>query len=100
MAPDGMKLKEILMNILDGEDSRSCCSSTISVNGLTIQVAYSVLAGENINTLERELAGLDKLSNRFPDINLKIITFDEEGHVESKKGNTVEILPAWKFLLS
>lgn len=67
---------------------------------LAIQVAYSVLASENINTQERELAGLDKLCKRFPDIKLLIITFDEEGQVESKKGNKVEILPAWKFLLS
>lgn len=67
---------------------------------LAIQVAYSVLAGENINTLARELTGLDKLSNRFPDIKLMIVTFDEEGQVKSKKGNNVEIIPAWKFLIS
>lgn len=67
---------------------------------LAIQVAYSILTGENINTLERELAGLDRLSNRFPDTKLQIVTFDEEGQVESKKGNIIEIVPVWKFLLS
>lgn len=67
---------------------------------LAIQVAYSVLADENINTQERELAGLDKLSNRFQGIKLLIITFDEEGQIKSKKGNDVKIVPAWKFLLT
>lgn len=67
---------------------------------MAIQAAYSVLGSENTDTLERELTGLEKISKRFPDYKLLIVTFDEEGEIESKKGHKVEIIPAWKFLLT
>ena len=62
---------------------------------LAIQVAYSIA---DPDTLHRESSALGKLPQVHPCRRRIIITYDEEGTLEDKYG-TIEVIPAWKWLL-
>ena len=64
-------------------------------NELAVQVSYSINDPE---TLRRESGALGKLPQIYPCRRRVIITYDEEGSLEDKYG-TIEIIPAWKWLL-
>ncbi len=63
---------------------------------LAIQVCYSLSDSETFN---RETKALIKLSSTLPCKKLLIITKDEEQNIEID-GKTIEIIPAWKWLLN
>ena len=63
---------------------------------LAIQVAYSI-AGE---AREREISNLIRLARADTAIKrLVIVTKEEEENVE-RQGISIEVIPAWKFLLT
>ena len=62
---------------------------------LAVQVSYSINDPE---TLRRESGALGKLPQVYPCHRRVIITYDEEGLLEDNYG-TIEIIPAWKWLL-
>ena len=74
-------LRDYLLNVPDDE--------------LAIQVAYSIA---DPDTLHRESSALGKLPQVHPCRRRIIITYDEEGTLEDKYG-TIEVIPAWKWLL-
>jgi len=60
-----------------------------------IHVCYDL---ENINTRERELKSLVKVSKELECTNLLIIAWDYEGE-EDFKSSRVRFVPLWKWLL-
>lgn len=63
--------------------------------GLAVQVACSVKGAAR----EREVSSLVKLARVQPDMRrLVIVTLEEEGQIE-QESTTIEVVPAWKFLL-
>lgn len=62
---------------------------------LAIQVCYSLSDEE---TLQREVSALKKLPKRLDCNRRLIITFDEETSFSDEYG-TIEVVPAWKWLL-
>ena len=61
-----------------------------------IQVAYSV-KGE---ARDREIGGLLKLADKFPEVQrLTVVTWDEQESVASGR-LPIEVMPAYRFLLS
>ena len=62
---------------------------------LAVQVSYSINDPE---TLRRESEALGKLPQIYPSRRRVIITYDEEGSLDDNYG-TIEIVPAWKWLL-
>lgn len=62
---------------------------------LAVQVSYSINDPE---TLRRESEALGKLPQIYPSRRRVIITYDEEGSLDDTYG-TIEIVPAWKWLL-
>ncbi|MBR5919990.1 MAG: ATP-binding protein [Bacteroidales bacterium] len=62
---------------------------------LAVQVAYSIA---DPDTLRRESGALGKLPRIHPCRRRAIVTYDEEGTLEDEYG-TIEIIPAWKWLL-
>lgn len=62
---------------------------------LAIQVCYSLSDEE---TLQREVSALKKLPKRLDCNRRLIITFDEETSFSDQYG-TIEVVPAWKWLL-
>ena len=62
---------------------------------LAVQVAYSIA---DPDTLRRESGALGKLPRIHPCRRRAIVTYDEEGTLEDEHG-TIEIIPAWKWLL-
>ena len=64
---------------------------------LAIQVSYSI--SESSATYEREISALLKLSKFLPTQRLVVITYDEEKTI-SYGDKTIEVIPAWKWLLS
>ena len=62
---------------------------------LAIQVCYSLSDEE---TLQREVSALKKLPKRLDCNRRVIITFDEETSFSDEYG-TIEVVPAWKWLL-
>lgn len=61
-----------------------------------IQVSYSI---KDTETKEREVKALVKLSKVLPCEHLFIITFDEETILQTDGDITIEVVPAWKWLL-
>ncbi|MDE7080068.1 MAG: ATP-binding protein [Muribaculaceae bacterium] len=61
-----------------------------------IQVCYSMNDAEG--TFERETGALIKLQSRLACRRNIIVTYEEEGVIE-RDGVTIEVIPAWKFLL-
>ncbi len=64
-------------------------------DGTLVQVSYDI---SDRNTLERETVALIKTAGYLKCSSLKIITFGQEQTIE-KSGYTIEIIPAWKFVL-
>lgn len=64
--------------------------------GLAVQVAYSI-AGE---AREREVGSLVRLAHADDAIKRLVIVTKEEEEVLEQDGVRVEVVPAWKFLLS
>ena len=62
---------------------------------LAIQVSYSLHDEE---TRKREVEALQKLPKRLPCKHRIIVTFDEEETITDSFG-TIEVIPAWKWLL-
>ena len=63
---------------------------------LAIQVSYSM--AQSANTFHREVTALKKLPNVLPCRRRLVLTNDESGQVDDEYG-TIEIMPAWKWLL-
>ena len=61
-----------------------------------IQISYSI-ADED--TRKREVKALLKFHTFQPLKRMVIVTFDEEETIETNNGLTIEVIPAWKWLL-
>lgn len=62
-----------------------------------IQVSYSI--GSSDETFDRETKALLKIGERLGVRHRIIITYEEESIIE-KEGVSIEVIPAWKFLLT
>ena len=62
---------------------------------IAIQVSYSL---DDYSTLDRETGGLKKFLKAYPDYKGYIITMDEENEL-SIDGQTISVIPVWKWLL-
>ncbi len=62
-----------------------------------IQVSYTISTSNE--TFERETKALVKIGERLPVQRRIIITYDEESIIE-KDNHSIEVMPAWKFLLT
>lgn len=67
----------------------------IPKEAMAIQVSYSL---EDPETRKREINALSLLHKAFPLKKALVITYDEEGIMETN-GLTIEIVPVWKWLL-
>lgn len=63
-----------------------------------VQVCYSTT--KDLNTFEREVSALESLDRTHPLVKMIVITFDEERTIELRSGKAVELIPAWKWLLT
>lgn len=63
-----------------------------------VQVCYSTT--KDLNTFEREVSALESLDRTHPLEKMMVITFDEERTIELRSGKSVELIPAWKWLLT
>ena len=61
-----------------------------------IQASYSISDEE---TRKREVGGLKKLHTFSPLARMVIVTFDEEETIKFDDGSSIEVIPAWKWLL-
>ena len=74
----------------------------IEVDFFVPDEAYAVQASYSISdedTLKREVGGLKKLHNFSPLKRMVIVTFDEEETIKFDDGSSIEVIPAWKWLL-
>lgn len=67
--------------------------------GYAVQVAYSIMGPNAMETYDREIGALKKLRAFQPINKMGIVTFDEESTIEIGDGLTIEVIPAWKWLL-
>ena len=65
-----------------------------------IQAAYSILGEEQTETFEREVGALKKLNAFYPLTRMVIVTYDEETTINIGSGQSIEVIPAWKWLLN
>lgn len=65
-----------------------------------IQAAYSILGEEENETYDREVGALKKLNAFRPLSRMVIVTYDEETTIDIGNGQSIEVIPAWKWLLS
>lgn len=63
---------------------------------LAIQVSYSI---DDIDTYEREAGGLAKFLKTCKNYRGIIVTWDTERTI-TEAGTTIEVMPAWKWLLA
>ena len=63
---------------------------------LAIQVSYSI---DDIETYEREAGGLAKFLKTCKNYRGIIVTWDTERTI-TEAGTTIEVMPAWKWLLT
>lgn len=68
----------------------------IPEDGLAIQVSYSIM--QSSATYEREVNALKKIPNALLCKHRLILTNDESDKIEDEFG-TIEVMPAWKWLL-
>jgi len=61
-----------------------------------IQVAYTI---EDEDTRLREIDGLKKFHAFHPLKRMVIVTYDEEKKIELENNGSIEVIPAWKWLL-
>ena len=64
-------------------------------DGTAIQVAYAL----DENSLDREVGNLVKLSSRFEGARRFVVVTHEDERIIEADGTTVEVIPAYKFLL-
>jgi len=69
----------------------------VEEEGLAVQASYSL---NDENTFNREVEALIKLNAAFPLRRMMIITYDEERHIELTGDKVIEVLPAWKWMLT
>lgn len=62
---------------------------------LAVQVSYTL---RDEDTRKREIDALQKLPKRLPCKRRMVLTYDEEGTITDQFG-TIEVIPAWKWLL-
>ena len=77
-------------------------NKNIEVDFFVPDEAYAVQASYSINdeeTRKREVDGLKKLHNFSPLKRMVIVTFDEEETIKFDDGSSIEVIPAWKWLL-
>lgn len=65
-------------------------------DGLAIQVCHSL---RDDDTRKRETEALQKLPKRLSCNRRLILTYDEEENITDQHG-TIEVIPAWKWLLN
>lgn len=65
-----------------------------------IQAAYSILNAEETETFDREVGALKKLNAFSPLAHMVIVTYDEETMIDIGNGQYIEVVPAWKWLLT
>lgn len=65
-----------------------------------VQAAYSIYGAGMTETYEREVKALEQLDSFFPLQRMVIVTFDEEGKIETPGGKQIEVVPIWKWLLT
>ena len=65
--------------------------------GIAVQACYSLA---DVTTFEREVNALRKLHMREPHLRLQIVTNDEERQITLPDGQCIEVVPAWKWLLT
>ena len=68
----------------------------VADEGYAVQVSYSINDEE---TRKREVDGLRKLHAFHPLKRMVIVTYDEEETIRLDEKNTIEVIPAWKWLL-
>ena len=67
--------------------------------GYAVQAAYSILGDSSQDTYDREVGALKKL-NAFQSLKrMVIVTYDEETTIDIAGGQSIEVIPAWKWLL-
>ncbi len=64
-----------------------------------IQTAYSILGEDASVTYDREVGALKKLNAFQPLTRMVIVTYDEETTIDIGSGQSIEVIPAWKWLL-
>ena len=65
-----------------------------------IQASYSIMAEDAQDTYTREVEALKKL-NAYQHLDrMVIVTYDEESLIEIGNGQSIEVIPAWKWLLT
>lgn len=64
-----------------------------------VQASYSILAENAHDTYDREVGALKKLNALSPLKSMEIVTYDEEATLDIGNGQTIAVVPAWKWLL-
>lgn len=64
-----------------------------------VQASYSILAENAHDTYDREVGALKKLNAFSPLKRMEIVTYDEEATLDIGNGQTIAVMPAWKWLL-
>lgn len=67
--------------------------------GYAVQAAYSILGDSSQDTYDREVGALKKLNAFQPLKRMVIVTYDEETTIDIAGGQSIEVIPAWKWLL-
>ncbi len=65
-----------------------------------IQAAYSILGEEEGDTYDREVGALKKLNAFCPLSRMVIVTYDEETSIDIGNGQSIDVIPVWKWLLA
>ena len=71
----------------------------IPEEGYAIQASYSILGPNAGETYDREVEALKKLSAFAHLERMAIVTNDEETTIPINDGQSIEVIPAWKWLL-
>ncbi len=67
--------------------------------GYAVQAAYSILGDSSQDTYDREVGALRKLNTFQPLKRMVIVTYDEETTIDIGNSQSIEVIPAWKWLL-
>lgn len=71
----------------------------IPEEAFALQASYTILGDDARDTYKREIEALKKLNAFSPLKRMVIVTNDEETTVSLGNGQTIEVIPAWKWLL-
>lgn len=72
----------------------------VEKDGKTVSLIQSCYSMKDQETSEREIRALEKGAQYLRCRNLFIITFDDETKISLSKNLTIDVIPAWKWLLS